>query len=218
MVEQLLGGAGVVAVGAEASAPVMTNRSMPRSASSPQALDAARRAGRRRRSGRRSRRRAASVCVGGVAAGAGCCRSGGRPRRRPPGRRRRGRRRSSRAWPRSGRTRRPPPAIRLAGRVEVGVAADVDVGAERDRRRDRARRRRPPCGRGRAPRPTRSGSAPTASVTRSAMRAANVDHLRARRGDVERDLRLAGPVEPLQPARVPVAVDGAAGEVGLHVA
>ena len=64
---------------------------------------------------------------------------------------------------------------------------------------------------------TRSGSAPTASVTRSAMRAGELDHARARHRDVERDLRLPAAIEPLQPARVAVAVDRLVGEVRLQV-
>ena len=47
-------------------------------------------------------------------------------------------------------------ADQRTGDVEVGVAADVDVRAEGDRRPDRGRRRRRPCGPGRSPtRPVR---------------------------------------------------------------
>ena len=44
-----------------------------------------------------------------------------------------------------------------------------------------------------------------------------LDHARARHRDVERDLRLPATIEPLQPARVAVAVDRVVGEVGLQV-
>ena len=44
-----------------------------------------------------------------------------------------------------------------------------------------------------------------------------LDHARARHCDVEWDLRLPAPIEPLQPARSAVAVNGFVGEIRLKI-
>ena len=88
--------------------------------------------------------------------------------------------------------------------------AEREVGRDRGPHRPRRPRARS------MPHANRSGSAPSANVIRSAVRALKSITFGPRGGDVER--HLAGPrrVEPPDPALAAVDVDRAAGEVGLQ--
>jgi hypothetical protein len=107
-------------------------------------------------------------------------------------------------------------ADQTPGHVEVGVASDVDVRAERD-----LGRVTPGVGRCLASQVERPGEAVGVGADGQGdllgRAGGEVDDPRPRRRHVERHPGLAGPVEPLEPAGVPVAVDRALAEVGLHV-
>ena len=206
--EQLLGGARVLAVGTEARAgddeAVEAERRRARAGARRTTSGGPTTANRSTNSGVRARRCARRCC-----SGARCCRSGGRPRRRP-----RGRLRPSPAPVEPGIDEKCANAATAAAdeparRVEIGMAPDVHVRAERDRRPDRGRRRPRPCARGRSPtRPDRDRRRPRASPARR-----RAPRTRSSAGPTPRCR--AGPsagwhaVEPLQPARATVAVDRA---------
>ena len=172
-------------------APVMTKRSTPERRRARAADRRRRRAGRRPRSGRRTPALSAAVCAAvllqvlvAVVAAADLGDDGAVGLGQPG---------TGRARHRGEVGERGDAAAdERAGRVEVGMAADVDVRAERDRRPGSRPASAAALRARSSAHATRSGSAPTASVTRSAMRAGELDHPRARRRDVERDLGLPG--------------------------
>ncbi len=107
-------------------------------------------------------------------------------------------------------------ADQAARDIDVRIAADVHVRAERDLRRVATGVPRGGAGQVEGPcHPIRVGADRERDALGDAGR--EPDDPWAGRRDVERDLRLPHPVQPLQPARVPVAVDGAVGQVGLQV-
>src|SRR3954469_1149824 len=102
-----------------------------------------------------------------------------------------------------------------AGGLDVGMATDVHVHPERDvggvapgRSRGGARDAECPGD------PLRVGTDRERHLLGDA--AGELEQARSRRGDVERDLRRLGAVEPPQPAGGAVAVDGVAREIALQ--
>ena len=102
-----------------------------------------------------------------------------------------------------------------SGGVDVGMAADADVGPEREVGRVTSGVDRSGSGEGDAPGDT-IGIGAEGERDPFGGAGAEIDHLRTGGGDVERNLAGLGRVEPPDPARPTVDVDRAAGQIGLQ--